>query len=222
MKQTWAIALIVILIIAGSIGSAYMLRSVGSVGIDTEALKQKTESQQATIDSLTEKMELLTEKQIAQDEKMVILESDNQFLKEKMTFIGEQLVNIPGVMSRFGTVRDMHAGNGFVTFEIDVKEWLAGEEGMTYLIEKRNMTIEDAADEMKKGHLVIDMPDESVIYKLDKSALINMLDGSQLYEADLKTLIDKVSQLKDTEENPMFHFYVVDGVIIEVDEKYIP
>ena len=222
MNKGWLIGVIVILIIVGSIGSAYMLRSVGSVAIDATSLKQTTESQQLKIDELTEQVATLVEQQATADGIIEGLESDNLILKEKMTFIGEQLVNIPGVMARFGTIRDMRAESGFISFELDVKEWLTGEAAMTYLIDEFGLSIEDAMDELPNGFYIRDIPDEPIIYRLDKSAFINLIEGSELYESDLSSLIKLVTDNEGLENFPMFYLYVVDDVVIEIDEQYIP
>jgi hypothetical protein len=199
-----------------------MLRSVGSVAIEVEALKQTSDNQQTTIDTLNEQVSLLNEEASLTVEKMLVLEADNVILKEKLTFVREQLIAIPGVLTRFGTVRDMEAGNGFVTFEIDVKEWLTGEKAMTYLIEEFDLSIEDAAKQLPNGYYIKDLPDEPVIYKLDKASYIKLLADSELYEADLAKMIELVTSNVAIEHYPMFYFYVVDGEIIEIDEQYIP
>lgn len=222
MKNSWLIAVIVILLIVGSIGSAYMLRSVGSLSIDLETLKQTALTQQTTIATLQEQVDGLQEAAQTAQETIQSLQADNADFRDKVDYIGQLLVDIPGVVTRFGTIEDLQAANGYVTFRIDLKEWLSGEAALTFLMDEYGLTIEQAVDQLPNNFYIRDLEDEAIFYRLDKSAFINLFAEDTLEPADLNTLITLVTDSADFENYPLFEFYVIDDLVLEVDEQYLP
>ena len=221
MKKEWLIVIVIILIIVGSIGSAYMLRSVGSLSIDIDATKKTVENFQETNSSLEENMIILLEDNEILKEKMDILLLDNEKLNNELLFLKEIFIDLPGVLSRFGGVKNMGVGNGYIEFEIDKKEWLYGEEAMTYVIEEFDLSIEEAVGILPNGFYVKDLPDDGETYRMSKESFFYMDVEGKSEESSLTMFISKVNEYESELNYPLFHFYVIENNAIEVIEKHM-
>lgn len=223
MNKNWLIAIIVILIIAGSIGSAYMLRSVGSLAIDLEALTADAAVSRESIALLQEQVAALEAKQVESETLQARLESDNVLMMEKMDYISMLLREIPGMVERFGTIENLQAANGYVTFVIDRKEWLSGEAALTFLMDEYGLSLEQAVMQLPNNFYIRDLEEDGTVYRLDKSASIRLLnEDGELVASTLNALVTLVSEYSDLENYPIFTFYVLDDLILEVEQHYVP
>lgn len=222
MNKGWLIAVVVILIIVGSLGSAYMLRAVGSLSIDLEKLKGISESQQDKIAVQEEEIVKLTEDNSAVLSQMEILTADNETMKAEMTYLKDVFTDLPGILTRFGAIKKMTVRNGYIEFEIDEKEWLTDEAAINYILEEFDVGIEQAAEMLTNGFYVKDVEDGDEVYRLTNESFIYLnIEGKEV-EATLNELILKAEQHLSTINYPLFSFYVIENEVVEVIEQYIP
>ncbi|MBN2260037.1 MAG: hypothetical protein JW702_05815 [Clostridiales bacterium] len=222
MNKGWTIAFTVILIIVASIGSAYLMRSVGELSIEIDELKMILNNQNDSVENQIEIIAKLEEDNKNLIANMELLLSDNIQLNEKMDFLKEKFIELPGVVNKFGVIEKMTVGNGRIQFEIDQKQWLTGEEGMRYLIETYDLEISQAADLMPNGYYIKDIPDDGKVYELTKEAIIKIISENVLVDSDLASLIEHVKSNDEVNNYPLFDFYVIENNTVEVTEKYIP
>ncbi len=222
MNKGWQIAIVVILVIVGSIGSAYLMRAVGELSIEIDALKVVVDNQESEVAKQNEVILGLEEDNLYLNENMSLLLDDNNRLNEDMIFLKEKFIELPGVVMRFGAIKKMVVANGYVEFEIDQKEWLSGETAMRFLIDEYDLEIDQAVDLMPNNFYVNDIPDDDIVYKLPREAIINLIEESTLKVSDLITLAAHVNDNKSLLNYPLFHFYVIEKSVVEVTEKLIP
>lgn len=222
MNKGWLIAVVVILIIVGSIGSAYMLRSVGSLSIDLEKLKVITEDQQEKIVVQEEEIAKLTQDNSEVLSQMELLAADNETMKAEMAYLKEVFIDLPGVLTRFGAIKKMTVRNGYIEFEIDKKEWLTDEAAMNYILEEFDTSIEQAAEMLTNGYYVKDVEDDDEVYRLTTESFIYLNIEGEEVETTLNELILKTEQHLAQVNYPLFSFYVIENEVVEVIEQYIP
>ena len=222
MNKGWQIAIIVILVIVGSIGSAYLMRAVGELSIEIDELEKIVDNQGSEATKQNEVILGLEEDNRYLNENMSLIIADNEKMHEDMIFLKEKFIELPGVVMKFGAIENMIVANGYVEFEINQKEWLSGEEAMRFLINEFDLEIDQAVDLMPNNYYVHDIPDDHVVYKLPKEAIINLIEESTLMVSDLITLAAHVDDNETTSNYPLFHFYVIEKSVVEVSEQYIP
>ncbi|MEA3424311.1 MAG: hypothetical protein U9Q80_11030 [Bacillota bacterium] len=222
MNKGWQIALVVILVIVGFIGSAYLMRAVGELSIEIDALKTVVDNQENEVSKQNEVILGLEEDNQYLNENIGLLLDDNNELNEDMIFLKEKFIELPGVVMKFGAIKKMIVANGYVEFEIDQKEWLSGEEAMRFLIDEYDLEIDQAKDLMPNNFYVNDISDDNKVYKLPKEAIINLFEENELKIGDLITLAAHVNDNKSLLNYPLFHFYVIESSVVEVTEQYIP
>ena len=222
MNKGWLIAVVVILIIVGSIGSAYMLRSVGSLSIDLEKLKVITENQQEKLAVQEEEIAKLTEDNTEVLSQMEVLVADNEIMKAEMVYLKDAFIDLPGVLTRFGAIKKMTVRNGYIEFQIDEKEWLTDEAAMNYILEEFDISIEQAAEMLTNGYYVKDVEDDDVVYRLTNESFIYLNIEGEEVETNLNELILKAEKYIAQVNYPLFNFYVIENEVVEVIEQYIP
>lgn len=222
MNKGWLIAVVVILIIVGSIGSAYMLRSVGSLSIDLEKLKVISESQQDRIAVQEEEIAKLSEDNGAVLSQMEILTADNETMNAEMIYLKDIFIDLPGVLTRFGAIKKMTVRNGYIEFQIDKKEWLTDEAAINYILEEFDVSIEQAAEMLTNGFYVKDVEDDDAVYRLTNESFIYLSIEGEEVERTLNELILKAEQHIAQVNYPLFSFYVIENEVVEVIEQYIP
>ncbi len=222
MNKGWLIAVVVILIIVGSLGSAYMLRAVGSLSIDLEKLKGISESQQEKIAVQEEEIVKLTEDNSAVLSQMEILAADNETMKAEMIYLKDVFIDLPGILTRFGAIKKMTVRNGYIEFQIDKKEWLTDEAAINYILEEFDVGIEQAAEMLTNGFYVKDVEDDDEVYRLTNESFIYLNIEGEEVETTLNELILKAEQHIAQINYPLFSFYVIENEVVEVIEQYIP
>ena len=222
MNKGWLIAVVVILIIVGSIGTAYMLRSVGSLSIDLEKLKVITENQQEKLAVQEEEIAKLTEDNTEVLSQMEVLVADNEIMKAEMVYLKDAFIDLPGVLTRFGAIKKMTVRNGYIEFQIDEKEWLTDEAAMNYILEEFDISIEQAAEMLTNGYYVKDVEDDDVVYRLTNESFIYLNIEGEEVETNLNELILKAEKYIAQVNYPLFNFYVIENEVVEVIEQYIP
>ncbi len=218
----WSIALVVILIVLGSLGSVYLLRAVGELSIEIEALKGEQEVLENFKATAEETFKTLEAAQGDLQEQMTALDEENQGLEETLTFLKEKFVALPGVLTRLGTIDKMAVASGHIELAIDAVEVIEGEEAMRYLMETYGYSIQSASEALVDGRFRIDLENDGVTYRLRRESMIYLVKEDEVAEATLEELVAYVQQTYPPGEEPLFSFYVIESEIVEIKEVHLP
>jgi len=218
----WSIALVVILIIMGSLGSVYMLRAVGSLSIDIGDLEGRQAAQEDFKEATEESLKSIEVAAEDLSSRMRTLEEENAALKEDLAFLKEKFIELPGVLTREGTIEGMRVASGYIELGIRPLEVLRGEEAIRYLMETFDYSIQRASEELSGGYYRIALKEDQKTYRLTREAMIYLLEEDKAVEASLEELITYVQQEFPRNEEPLFSFYVIEEEIVEIKEMYLP
>ena len=222
MNKGWPIALLIVIIIVGSLVSVYMMRSVGVVSIDLDAMKASVVEQEQQIAAMDEKIVILEEQNMEFVDKIKMLEADAEATNQRLEEVDETFINLPISKQHLGVIKNLIISDGFMEFEIDEKEWLEGQDAIDYVMETYEISQEAAEEKLPNLFYIKDIPDTRSTYWMKFTKNVELLKGNETEQVNVQALIEKIENYASIEDFPLLIIDAVGIEVLKVTEAYLP